>query len=293
MNPKPFTYEHFKGALRSLKDDMLMCYIDEAVGIYCTLKGIAVGARPSSPGEYSQQYADAFEAANYAIYVIATKIDSYNPEKGAFKKYLDRALSNTLKDIMEADGRGDFFDQTSKKTAKDAEPEKHSRVNVDSRWGEGGADREPDDESARTRERVRQHKDEAFETMIRFIDSLPVMKREAVYASAFGQILRPELPQYGKGYAEIVAKAWNTTALYIRQLAAEGKKAALAEARRMGFSEQSMGEVLIGMVQTKRIPSPEEALFEAAGKLSGYQQFMMLRYIADKVDERDVLPAIS
>ena len=29
MDPKPFTYEHFIQAVQSLKDDMLMYYIDE------------------------------------------------------------------------------------------------------------------------------------------------------------------------------------------------------------------------------------------------------------------------
>lgn len=33
MDPKPFTYEHFIQAVQSLKDDMLMYYIDEAVGM--------------------------------------------------------------------------------------------------------------------------------------------------------------------------------------------------------------------------------------------------------------------
>lgn len=35
MDPKPFTYEHFIQDVQSLKDDMLMYYIDEAVAIYC------------------------------------------------------------------------------------------------------------------------------------------------------------------------------------------------------------------------------------------------------------------
>ena len=40
MDPKPFTYEHFIQAVQSLKDDMLMYYIDEAVAIYCRIKVI-------------------------------------------------------------------------------------------------------------------------------------------------------------------------------------------------------------------------------------------------------------
>ena len=33
MDPKPFTYEHFIQAAQSLKNNMLMYYIDEAVGM--------------------------------------------------------------------------------------------------------------------------------------------------------------------------------------------------------------------------------------------------------------------
>ena len=43
MDPKPFAYEHFIQTVQSLKDDMLMYYIDEAVAIYCRIKGKSVG----------------------------------------------------------------------------------------------------------------------------------------------------------------------------------------------------------------------------------------------------------
>jgi len=214
MDNKPFTYEHFTKVLTD--GDILLFYIDEAVGIYCRLKGISVGPRPVSSSDYKPPYSDAFSAANYAVYKVATKIDSYKPELGSFKKYLDTALANALKDIMEEEGKSDFFDQTSKKKSKDDEPEKHSRVDVDRYWGSVGEDSEPDDESNRRRERVRQHVDDAYETMIAFIDDLPDMKRDAVYASAFGQLLRPDLPNYGRNYAKIVAAAYHTTAEYIR-----------------------------------------------------------------------------
>ena len=42
----PFTLEHFMQALQSLNDEMLMYYIDEAVAIYCRLRGWSVGSRP-------------------------------------------------------------------------------------------------------------------------------------------------------------------------------------------------------------------------------------------------------
>ena len=282
--PQPFTYEHFNQAIHSLTDEMLMYYIDEAVGIYCRLRGTTVGPRPASPKNYSQQYAEAFEAANYAVYLAATKMASYNPQIGEFKPYLDKVLENTLKDILKADGQGDFFDQTSKKKHKDDEPEKHSRVDVDFFRGAGDRSSEPDSVVSDRAERVRRHKDDAFEAMIRFIDSLPDVKRSAIYASAFGQILRPDLKGYGRNYAEVLATTYHTTALYIRKLATEGKKAALAEAHRLGFGERSMNDAFIGMVQAKvDIPlDPNEAVLRATDKLDPFQQFMLLRHLVNK-----------
>lgn len=281
MDNKPFTYEHFTKVLTD--GDILLFYIDEAVGIYCRLKGISVGPRPVSSSDYKPPYSDAFSAANYAVYKVATKIDSYKPELGSFKKYLDTALANALKDIMEEEGKSDFFDQTSKKKSKDDEPEKHSRVDVDRYWGSVGEDSEPDDESNRRRERVRQHVDDAYETMIAFIDDLPDMKRDAVYASAFGQLLRPDLPNYGRNYAEILAAAYHTTAEYIRKIAAEGKKAALEMANRRGFNKRSMDSVLIGYMQASATKTYDEVL-EAINHLDGFQQFMLLRHLAEKVE---------
>ena len=282
-SPQPYTYEHFNQAIQSLKDEMLMWYIDEAVGIYCRLKGMSVGSRPDSSRYYSRQYSDAFSAANYAVYKVAAKIASYNPDGGAFKKYLDTALANALKDILKEEGKGDFFDQTSKKKSKDDEPEKHIRVDVDSYWGSVSEGLEPDDESIRRREMVRQHVDDAYEAMIEFIDELPDMKRDAVYASAFGQLLRPDLPNYGRNYAEILAAAYHTTAEYIRKIAAEGKKAALEMANRRGFNKRSMDSVLIGYIQASATKTYDDVL-EAVDNLDGFQQFMLLRHLAEKVE---------
>ena len=281
MDNTPFTYEHFTKVLTD--GDILLFYIDEAVSIYCSIKGIHVGPRPVSSSDYKQPYSDAFSAANYAVYKVATKIGSYKPELGSFKKYLDTALGNALKDIMEEEGKSDFFDQTSKKKNKDDEPEKHSRVEVDRYWGAAGEDSEPDDESAQRRERVRQHVDDAYETMIAFIDDMPDMKRDAVYASAFGQLLRPDLPNYGRNYAEILAAAYHTTAEYIRKIAAEGKKAALEVANRRGFNKQSMDRVLIGAMLAGPTKTYDEVL-EAVDHLDGFQQFMLLRHLAEQIE---------
>lgn len=256
MAPKPFTYEHFIQAVQSLKDDKLMYYIDEAVAIYCKIKGKSVGPRPASSKDYLPEYADAFEAANYAIFITANKIGAYNPDKGAFRPYLGKALESALRDIFRADG----YETLS---------------------GSSEIENEPDTSASDAEERVRQHKDDAFETMIKFIDALPEIKRAAIYASAFGQILRPDLEGYGRNYADILAEIYHTTALYIRQLATEGKKAALAEARRQGFNESSMNEVYMGMLQ---VQSPardiNDEVIQATEKLSPYQQFMLLRHLA-------------
>ena len=281
MDSKPFTYEHFTKVLTD--GDVLLFYIDEAVSIYCRLKRISVGARPVSYKDYHQPYSDAFSAANYAVYKVATKIGSYNPDLGPFRKYLDSALAKTLINILKEEGKGDFFDQTSKKKSKDDEPEKHSRVEIERYWGSADENSEPDDESTQRRERVRQHMDDAYETMIAFIDDLPDMKRDAVYASAFGQLLRPDLPNYGRDYAKILAAAYHTTAQYIKKIATEGKKAALEMANRRGFNKQSMDSILIGSMQASATKTYDEVL-EAVNHLDGFQQFMLLRHLAEKVE---------
>ena len=269
MDPKPFTYEHFIQAVQSLKDDMLMYYIDEAVAIYCRIKGKSVGPRPASSKDYLPEYADAFEAANYAIFITANKIGAYNPDKGAFRPYLRKALESALRDIFRVDG----YETLS---------------------GSSEIENEPDTSASDAEERVRQHKDEAFETMIKFIDALPEIKRAAIYASAFGQILRPDLEGYGRNYADILADIYHTTALYIRQLATEGKKAALAEARRQGFSESSMNEVYMGMLQ---VQSPardiNDEVIQATEKLSPYQQFMLLRHLAVKEENGNIINTMT
>ena len=284
----PFTFEHFMQAVHSLRNEPYMYYIDEAVAIYCRLRGRSVGNRPASSKDYSPEYADAFEAANYAVFIVSGKISSFDPQKGSFKSYLDSALENALKDILKADGRSDFFDQTSKKKDSDPEPERHRRVDADRFRGAVVTDSEPDSASSDRDERIRRHIDDALETMIKFIDSLPDMKRAAIYASAFGQALRPDLDNYGRNYADILADKYGTTALYIRQLATEGKRAALEQARKAGFNEGSMTEVSMGYLQSgKSTEDPFDKVLEAVSKLSPYQQFMLLRHLAGTVEDSE------
>lgn len=277
----PFTYEHFIKAIYSFKNDLLKCYIDEAIGIYCNLRGISVSREKDA-----LKYSDAFEAANYAIFIVSTKIGAYNPEKGIFKTYLNTALSNALKDILKADMKGDFFDQTSKKKNKDDEPETHSRVSVERYWGAGNeSESDPDNAEAEKEERIRRHQDDALEVIIKYIDSLPEMNRAAIYASAFGQVLRPDLENYGRDYAEIVAERFGKSAEYIRKIASIGKKEALAKANDNGFNETSFRNLHMDFVQVKPDTSSSDKMLLAINQLKPYQQFMVLQYLEEKIDD--------
>ena len=263
MNPEPFTYAHFMQALQSMRDSMLMPYIEHAIGIYCNITGKSVGPRPDSFKDGSTEYADAFEAANYAIFLVSQKIGSYDPDKGNFKSYLNTALANGLKDILKANGNG------------------YSECPSD-------LEMDPDSSTSDMEERLRRHVDDAFEAMIKFIDTLPEIKRVALYASAFGQILRPDLENYGRNYADILAEIYHTTASYIRKLAAEGKEAAIAEVHRQGFNESSWAEVSMGLLQ---VHNPNQANYDkvlkAIPKLDAYEQFMFLRHLAGSIDDRN------
>lgn len=278
----PFTYDHFIKAINIFKNDMLKCYIERAIGIYCKLRGISI-----DPEKDGMAYADAFEASNYAIYIVSTKLRSYNPEKGEFKSYLDKALSNALKDILKEDKAGDFFDQTSKKKNKDDEPEKHIRIDADCYWRTSTeSESNPDDSENEREKRIQKHENDALEVVIKYIDSLPEIQRAAIYASATGKILRPDLENYGRDYSEILAEKYNTTASYIRKLAAEGKKKAVEEARRQGFNEESMRSVSTGFLQVKKDTSNTfDKVLSAIDHLEPCQQFMLLRHLANSVED--------
>lgn len=277
----PFTYQFFLSAIHSYDDKMLMYFIDEAVGIYCNLTGKAIGPRPASPKDYKAEYADAYEVANYAVFIVARKMGSYNPQE-EFRPYLRKALENAIKDILKEDGEGDFFNKTAhRKKKRDEEPEQHQRVNIDSFNSPDRESPEPDSEASERAGRIMKHSNDALEAMIKFVDTLPEMKRAALYASAFGQALRPDLENYGRNYADILADIYNTTAIYIRKLAAEGKKAALAEVHRQGFSESSMAEASMGYIQaTTPVRDINDNVLDAISELDSYQQFMFLRHLS-------------
>ena len=280
---KPFTPEHFDESMRSFKDDMINVYIDEAVKIYCNLKGITLGPRPASSMNYSQSYSDAFEVANYAVFLASQKMGSYNSQKGAFKPYLDTVLCNELKDILKEDGKSDFFDSTSKKKYKDDEPERHGRVDIDLYYGAGGHASEPDNEFFDAEERVRKFKDDWLETLIKFIEGLSKKDQHIIYSSSFGNILRPDLKGYRRDYAEVLAGIYNTTAGNIRQIVNKRMKEARKIASSQGFNAQSLSDMRIGMIVAKvNTPlSPDKNVLKAIDKLNLYQQFLLLRYVAN------------
>ena len=267
--PQPFTYEHFIQAFRSPKDNMLLYYIDEAVAVYCRLRGKSVGPRPASPKDYSPEYADAFEAANWAVYEVARKMHGYEPAKGAFKPYLDRALRNTLITILKED-----------------EPDKYVRLDLEGTGGaEGGARvNEPDDEEEEREKRIRQHQEEALEAVKKFIDGLPQMQRAAIYASSFGAGLVPAGEKHERDYAEALAEQYNTTALYIRQLVNRGMKKVVAEARRQGFSEESMTGISMGYLQAGPARTDVyDTVLKSVDELDAFHQFLLLRHLAASV----------
>ena len=277
---RPFTFEHFVVAMNGMKDDFLMPYIDYAIGIYCKLRNIIISSEDKKLRR--NVYTDAYETALSALYISATKMNGFDAEKGLFKSYWSKSVHDALVDILRKDKYGDFFDQTSKKTATDLEPEIHSRVGSDEFWV--GDDRlEMSDEEEKRTERVRNHVSEAFEVMRKFIDTLPERDREAVYLSEMGHVLRPEIEYSGRNYAETLAAKYNTTAGNIRKIASKRLSEAVAYTNDRGYNAASMGSVMmefkhyhIDMASSKSI-----SIFEAITQLSPFEQFKLLHYIAN------------
>ena len=283
----PFSFEHFVVAMNGLKDDLLTPYIDYAIGIYCKMRNITISTRDRN--KRTNIFTDAWEIALNAVYIAATKMSGFDPDKGQFKSYLSKFIHSALVDLLKADGYGDFFDQTSKKKNKDDEPEKHIRIDADCYWRTNTeSESNPDDTENEREKRIQKHKNDALEVVIKYIDSLPEIQRAAIYASATGKILRPDLENYGRDYSEILAEKYNTTAAYIRKIAAEGKKKALEEARRQGFNEDSMRSVSMGFLQVKSDTSDTfNKVISAIDQLEPCQQFMLLRHLANSVEADD------
>lgn len=67
---RPFTLEHLNAAILSGREQMLACYVDEAIGIYCNVRGKAVGPRPARMSDCSGSYGEAYYIACNAIYEV-------------------------------------------------------------------------------------------------------------------------------------------------------------------------------------------------------------------------------
>lgn len=283
----PFSFEHFVIAMNGLKNDFLTPYIDYAIGIYCNIRKITISQRDRD--KRTDIFTEAWEIALNAVYIAATKMSGFDPDKGQFKSYLSKSIHSALVDLLKADGYGDFFDQTSKKKNKDDEPEKHIRIDADCYWRTNTeSESNPDDTENEREKRIQKHKNDALEVVIKYIDSLPEIQRAAIYASATGKILRPDLENYGRDYSEILAEKYNTTATYIRKIAAEGKKKALEEARKQGFNEGSMRSVSMEFLQVKSDTSDTfNKVISAIDQLEPCQQFMLLRHLANSVEADD------
>lgn len=286
-----FTYKHFIQAFQSNSNDMLMIYIDEAVGIYCNVRGITIGPRPANYKDYSLEYSDAFHTAMNAVYKVYSKIGSYKPSKDkTFRSYLHTALERAIIDILREEGRGDFFNSVAHRKRQGSEPETHIRVDADSFGGLGDGTR-PDglsSEEADRERRIREHQEDALKAVKAFIDTLPAIQRAAIYASSFGAGLRPVGEDPGRNYAEALAAQYNTTALYIRQLVNRGMKKVVAEAHRQGFSEESMTGISMGFIQARSTaPNAQDKVLKALDELDGFHQFLLLRHLAAEADGND------
>lgn len=277
---RPFTFEHFVIAMNGMKDDFLMPYIDYAIGIYCKMRNITISSKERN--ERTEVFTDAWEMALSAVYIAATKMSGFDPDKGQFKTYLSKSVHSALVDILKKDNYGDFFDQTSKKTATDSDPEIHTRVDSDSFWV--GDDRlEMSDEEVKREERVNNHVSDAFEIMREFIDTLPERDREAVYRSEIGHVLRPEHEYTGKNYAEALAGKYNTTAGNIRKIASKRLSEAVAYTNDRGYNAESMGGIMMEFkhYHIDTTPSNPIGIFEAITQLTPFEQFKLLHYLAN------------
>lgn len=294
---KPFTFDHFARAMQKLTNDFLDVYIEYAISIYCKMLGTTV-PRPEDRLHFTTEYSEAYSTALEAVYIAATKVDKYDPEKGsAFKSYLYKALHDAICDILKTNGKSDFFDKTSKVTkpskkssstgdVEQDEPETHSRVDIDSFRGrmDDEDETEPNDVIEKRNLRRQNHINGAFDALREYIDSLPQKDREAVYYSANGRVLRPDYDDLGRNYSKFLAKKYNTTAGYIRNIAKTRMDEAVKYAQDKGYNANSMHREMMELIINK--PSEEKfdakKIFEALTQLTPFEQFRLLHYIANK-----------
>ena len=279
---RPFTLEHLNAAILSGREQMLACYIDNAIGIYCIITGKSVGPRPKRMSEYSGSYGDAYYIACNAVYEVWTRIGgSYDPSR-EFKPYYETVLRNEISDILKSGGRTDLLSQPARSKSRNDAFNKLSRVDADGYWGDSGS--EPDNTDPDRQERVRQFMSDELDALIRYLDSLPEKERTVFLASDFGRAFSPSPDKYGRDYAEALAEKYHTSAGYIRKLAALQKKKALEALQKQGFNKRAF--TAIELIQAKPgYTETYDKVMEATEKLTPFEQFMLLKHIEDMKEE--------
>lgn len=261
---------------------MLACYVDEAIGIYCNIRGKAVGPRPARMSDCSGSYGEAYYIACNAIYEVWTKIGkSFDPSRD-FKKYFTKALRNKILDLLESGGRTDLLSQPLKSKSKNDAFNKLSKVDADGYWGDSGS--EPDNVDPDKQEKIRKFMSDELDALLKYIDGLPEKERTVFLASDFGRAFSSSPDKYGRDYAEALAEKYHTSAGYIRKLAAIEKKKALDAVQKQGFNKRTF--TAIELIQAKpNYVETYDKVIEATEKLTPFEQFMLLKHIEDMKEE--------
>ena len=281
-NLRPFTYEHLSAAIMSGKEKMLACYIDDAIGIYCNLRGKSVGPRPARVSEYSGDYGDACYIAYNAIFEVWTKIGkTFDPTRD-FKSYYTKAVRNKILDLLMSGGRTDLLSQPSQSKGKDDAYNKLSRVDVDGYWGDSGS--EPDNIDPDKQDKIRKFMSDELDALITYLDGLSEKDRTVFLASDFGRSFSPTPDKYGRDYAEVLAEKYQTSAGYIRQLAFREKKKALEAVQKQGFNKRTFTS-LESMPASPFFVREYDEVIEATEDLSPFEQFLLLKHIEDMKEE--------
>ena len=262
---------------------MLACYVDEAIGIYCNIRGKAVGPRPARMSDCSGSYGEAYYIACNAIYEVWTKIGkSFDPSRD-FKKYFTKALRNKILDLLESGGRTDLLSQPLKSKSKNDAFNKLSKVDADGYWGDSGS--EPDNVDPDKQEKIRKFMSDELDALLKYIDGLPEKERTVFLASDFGRAFSSSSDKYGRDYAEALAEKYHTSAGYIRKLAAIEKKKALDAVQKQGFNKRTF--TAIELIQAKpNYVETYDKVIEATEKLTPFEQFLLLKHIGDLKEER-------
>ena len=275
---KPLTLKDLNAAMSSRKDDLLAPIIDKAIGIYCNIRGISVGPRPARMSEYSGNYGDAYYIAFNAVYEVWTKIGAtYNPSLG-FDNYFYTAVHNKIVDILMSGGRTDLLSQPSNGKSKGDIYNKSNKVDADNYWGDPGS--EPDNTESDKEEKISVFVSDALTALIEFVDTLPEKERTVFLASSFGKTFSSQPDKYGRNYAEELAMQYNTTAAYIRKLAAQVKDKVLAEVRDRGFNKGAFTSMQMMQATPSYVREYDEVI-EATENLTPFEQFLLLKHIGD------------